>query len=335
MKANYKKIHVGIIFFLSSFFLEGCRSDKSALTIIDGNIQFPPAEKIYFYAFADTSDIYMEKKSALDSCIIDRNQNFSFSLLLKSSCAFDLVCGNKNLVTNLFIGPGDKITINFSGKNRMSEVISSDDAGKFNAYLIKFLDAFYTNQDVKEEYYIRTNYMDIQQFTSYSETRKQKQFDFFNSFFRGDSLSQEFRDDALNTINYGIAVDRLMFLWKKRIKNETVIPDSSYFSFATPAFIENKKAFNCPAYIRFLNLYIKDIYEREVERGELSAKLIPAVEKYKLAVRLLHKPFRDAVVFNIIFSDMHNVSSEESLQPLPALKVDSMAAWFEKKYSLN
>ncbi|MBK5285793.1 MAG: DUF4369 domain-containing protein [Bacteroidia bacterium] len=328
-----------IISFLYGIVLSGCNPHDLGSTIIKGNIPFPSADKIYFYSFADSTDIFLENKVAMDSSVIDKNKNYSFSFQLKNSCVFDLIIGNKNLATNLFISPGDKITINFSGKNNESEIISSGDAGKYNTYLIKYLDAFYKNPKTKEEYYIGTNYMDIHHFVLYNESRKQEQLVFFNNFFANDELKKDFRDYALNTINYGIAVDRLMYLWKKRMKGETVIADSSYFSFATPEFIENKSAFNCPAYIRFLNLYIKDTYERMVDNGELphdkSTRLIPAVEKYKLALRILHKPFRDVVLFNIIFSDMHNVTEKNISHALPEIALDSMIVRFNKKYSLN
>lgn len=317
----------------------GCNSDNSNSTILNGNIQFPPADKIYFCSFADSTDIYLETKTAMDSSVIDKNGNYSFSLQLKNSCAFDLGCGNKNLATNLFISPRDKLKIIFSGRSNDVHVISSGDAGKYNSFLIQFLDTFYRAAAVREEYYIGTNYMDIQQFTLYNERRQQMQLDFLDNYFGSDSPKKEFKDYALNTINYGIAVDRLMYVWKKRMKGENVIVDSSYFSFATPAFVENIDAFNCPAYIRFLNLYIKDTYERMVERGELpldkSAKLIPAVEKYKLAMQLLRKPFRDAALFNIIFNDMHDVTENAIANPQVKLSPDSMVALFIRKYSLN
>ena len=125
--------------------------------------------------------------------------------------------------------------------------------------------------------------MDIHQFTTYNNNRKQKQLNFFAKFFANDSINTDFRNYVVNTINYGIAVDRLMYIWKKRMKSENIYGDSTYFSFETPDFIENINAFNCPAYIRFLNLYIKDTYERMVEKGELtidkSEVLKPSVEK--------------------------------------------------------
>ncbi|HLG34102.1 MAG TPA: hypothetical protein VI757_04420 [Bacteroidia bacterium] len=337
-RISYKAIFISAVHVVA-LGLTGCNSDDSTSTIIKGTIQFPPADKIYFYSLADSTDIFLENKTAMDSSAIDKNGNYSFSLPLKNACAFDLVCGKKNLANNLFISPGDKLKIIFSSRSNDAHVISSGDAGKYNSYLIHFLDTFYRAASIREEYYIGTNYMDIQQFTLYNERRKQMQLDFFDNYFKGDSPKKELQDYALNTIHYGIAVDRLMYIGKKRMKGENVIADSSYFAFATPSFVENKDAFNCPAYIRFLNLYIKDMYERMVEREALprdkSVRLIPAVEKYKLAMQLLHKPFRDAVLYNIIYNDMHDVTENAIVNPQVKLSPDSMMVLFIRKYSLN
>jgi hypothetical protein len=327
------------LFTLLVFTLFCCRNDDASLTVIRGNIQFAPAGKIYFYSFADSADIFLERKSAIDSSVVNKNGDYEFKLPLNNSCAFDLICGKKNFVSNLFISPGDKIKIVFTGKENTPHVISEGDAAKYNTYLLGFLDTFYRVPSVKEEYYISTNYMDIQQFATYNDRRKQNQLDFFSDYFKGDSLKKEFRDYANNTINYGIAVDRLMYVLKKRMKGERIELDSSYYSFVTPQFLENMNAFACPAYMRFLNLYIKDVYERKVENGELpvgrSTHLIPAVEKYNLALAIFHHPFREAVLYNILYSDMHDVTASQNSGVSDNQIPDSMLTIFKRKYSLD
>jgi hypothetical protein len=216
-------------------------------------------------------------------------------------------------------------------------VTSSNPESNYNKFLLQFIDSFYQGEN-KHEYYIATNYMDILEFTTYNEKRKQKQLFFFNTFFKNDSINTDFKDYALNTINYGIAVDRLMYLWKKRMKSENIFGDSSFFAFETPSFIENRGAFNCPAYIRFLNLYIKDEYERKVEKGELpldkSEKLVPEVEKYRLALRLLKKPYCNVVIYNIIQIDMNGIGNESTIDAPSVNSMDSMESWFRRKYSI-
>jgi hypothetical protein len=347
---NAKRKHISFVcntficifvLIISGIEFTGCtlHGNKPRSTIIKGNIRFPQAGKIYFYSYADTAGLYLGKKSPLDSSVVDKNGNYSFSLNCKTPCVFDLKCGDAILVTNLFIKEGDEIKLNFAGKNNQPEIFPASREARQNTFLLMFLDTFYREPAAGQVYYIGTNYMDIGRFVSYNESRRQKQLDLFNSFFKNDSVEKEFNAYVLSTINYGIAVDRLMYLWKKRMKGEGVRADSSYFSFETPAFIENREALNCPAYIRFLNLYIKDEYERMVERGELphsnTEKLIPQVEKYKLALNLLKKPYRDVVVYNIILGDMNDVTEENNLHRTSVPTLDSLSAWFKRKYSIQ
>jgi len=123
------------------------------------------------------------------------------------------------------------------------------------------------------------------------------------------------------------------------MKGENIKIDSSYFEFETPAFIENKDAINCPAYIRFLNLYIKDNYERMVEHGDLptekSGKLIPGVEKYKLALKTLKQPMRDVVIFNIIYNDIQDNIMWDNIRKSSDLPMDSLMKLFTDKYSVQ
>lgn len=318
----------------------GCRTDKNEnLTVIQGNIEVPLHDKIYFYSYPDSESMFLANMEAMDSSTLDKDGNFILTPVCKKPFIFNLVHGNQDLATNLFLLSGNKITINFRDKNNQPEVFPSGEEAKFTAYLINFLDTFYKEPATKQEYYIATNYMDIHQFRSYCEKREQKQFDFFNDYFKNDSLNLEFKFFAHNTIQYGIAVDKLMYVWKKRMKGEIVAADSSYFSFETPSFIENKDAFSCPSYIRFLNLYIKDTYERMVERGEFqfekSKTVVPQVEKFKLAFQLLHKPYRDVVIYTIILGDMNDLDKINHVPRSYNTSLDSMIAWFESKYSLN
>jgi hypothetical protein len=319
----------------------GCRSDKknkNGNTTIRGNVQFPVHDKIYFYSYSDTAAMYLDSKSPLDSVTVSKNGDYSFVLSLTKPMVFNITYGNENLVTNLFIMPGNELTINFSGKNNLPQIPPFSEESKYNNYLIKFLNQFYLDPLAKQQYYIVSNYMDLDQFISYNNERKQSQLRLFNETFRNDSLKKEFRDYALSTISYGIAVDRLMYVWKKRMKGEHVVPDSSYFSFETPEFIENRNALSCPSYVRFLNLYNKEMYERKVEKGEFPADeqhpVIPQVEKYKLAMRWLNKPYRDVVLYNLVNADLNNVS-EKKPNSINSTSMDSLLVSFTRKYSLN
>ena len=341
-KDNFLKWVLIALFSCVVFLLNGCDSPPNQHTdgtVINGNIQFPPGSKIYFTSFADSINLFLERKSILDSALIDEKGNYSLNINLHSSCAFNLECGNKILVPNLFLSPDDNLTINFVGRDSRPVILRSRQEAKYNTFLLQLVDSFYNDPVLKPQYYIASNYMDLSQFVNYTDTRRKHQISFFNEFFKGDSLRTEFRDYAVNTIEYGIAVDRLLYLWKKRMKSETVNPDSSYFYFEGASYLENRNALTCPAYVHFLNLYIMDVYVRMLEKGTLpedkSKAMVPQVEKFKLAVRLLNRPFRDVVLLNIISNDINSLAGKESDLPGTSSSINERVEWFKKRYSLQ
>jgi hypothetical protein len=294
---------------------------------------------MYFYSYPDTFATYLGVKSAIDSSDIDKNGNYSIEFHAPKSYAFDLVCGDSNLVSNLIVVPGSELKINFVQKGNKPEIFPGGEDAKFNTYLLMFVDTFYRNPDTKRDYYIVTNFMSIEEFTKYNINRQNKMLEFYHNYFGDIKLRKEYSDYALNTINYGIGVDRLMYLWKKRMKVENVKADSSYFKFITHSYLENKDGFNCPAYIRFLNLYIKDVYERKIEEGELVVNpqngLKPQVEKYKLSKKLLNEPYSNIVISNIVVSDVNDVTENEITPAMINLSLDSLDKWFVNKYSIQ
>ena len=127
-----------------------------------------------------------------------------------------------------------------------------------------------------------------------------------------------------------------MYAWKKRMKGENSVVTPSYYSFISPELLENAKAVSSPSYIRFLNLYIKDVFERKIENGELpinkSEKLIPSVEKFKLAGHELKKPYSDIVIYNIIHDDMSYSGEKVLLSKFSETPIDSLINWLHLKY---
>jgi hypothetical protein len=266
--------------------------------IIRGTLRHPGSDPLYLFSFPDTGAIYRETKEITDTAYFDHDGNYSFSISAAMPMTFDIGFKGKTLAVNLFACPGDRLEINFPGNDQLPEIDPGTPAGKFNKFLVLFLETFYVNPANKQEYYISTNYMDGTEFAKYNERRRSNQYKLFEDYYGGDSVRKEYKNYLVNTIEYGIGVDRLMYVWKKRMKNLPVTVDAkTYFNFETPSYVQNGSAFYCPAYIRFLNLYIKDIYDRKIEQGEISADSregkIPAIGKYGLAEKLLSRPFRD------------------------------------------
>jgi hypothetical protein len=338
--SNILKCFHGWLIFALLF--TGCTTtskDKSGLTFIKGNIQLPASGKIYFYSYADSIDFYLARQSPVDSVTVAQNGDFAFELKIDKPYVFSLQHDKKTLVSSLFINPGDQLEIRFYGKQHLPRITPFGPEAKFNTYLLNFIDTFYNETNRHNEYYIASNYMDLQQYATYTDKRKREMLAFFNGYFNNDTLKTVYSDFAIQSICYELASDRIMYLWKKRMKGEPVIPDSAYLNYADPSFVENSKALITPSYIRFINLYLKDVFERMVETGTLPANegdsLIVAVEKYKLALKLFNPPFRDVVLFNLLINEMNVVTDSEVVSSPGKAGLDTLISLFEKKYDLN
>lgn len=333
----------GSYFLLLFFFpalLTGCRSgnsDAGNKTIIKGHFRYPAGDRIYYYSYANRVDKFLAIKTIIDSAIIDQDGNYVFSLNRSEPDLFDLKTDNSVLVNNFYLQPGEKMTINFIQPQSDPEITVDSEAAKRNYFIVSFIDSFYKESSTKKFYYIASNYLSPDQYTSYCDERKQKQLNFYKKYLEAESLNTSFNNFMKAEINYQAAVDKLMYAWKKRMKGEDQIIDSTYYNFLNPALIENKSALESTAYIRFLNLYIKDIYERKVENKELpenkSGKLIPAVEKIKIAEQTLKNPFREIVLYNIIYDDINFTGENKAFLHFSTTTIDTLTFWLNNKYA--
>jgi hypothetical protein len=324
-----------IFYFLFSpvFFFSRCTENNSSTTI-NGRIEKHAAGQVYFYSYPDSSALYADQMIIMDSCAVDGNGDYSLAVHPGFSHVFNLEYERKNLVSNFFISSGDKITIDFRGVSFIPEITSKGKASSYNNYLLDFQKAFYTDSAVKQQYYIVSNYFDLQQYARFNDERKHKQLELYRNYFKEDAVDSAFSNYALNSIKYGIAVDRLMYLWKKRMKNEHIDFDPAFLNFETKYFLENKNALIVPAYIRFLNLYVKDLYERKVQDGVYAGQnQNPFEEKGNLAETYLSLPFREVVLYNLALDDMKSVSSEN--RNSHSVSLDKLVPAFIQKYHLD
>lgn len=312
----------------------GSDNNKHEITI-KGNVERKSDDKIYLYSYKDSVDFFISQKSILDSSLIDSNGDFNFYIKSRNPLVFNIQYGSSDLVSNMIVLPGDQLTFRFQGDHNDPAVVSEGEASSFNSYLLQFIHKFYKEEAIKKEYYIASNYMDIKTYEGYLDKRQQQMLNNYAVFSNGVVLKKEYHDYAVNTIKYEIASDKLMYLWKKRMKGEPVYPDSGYFAFATPEFVENVDAFITPSYIRFLNLYFKEIYGQKVESGELpedkSKSLIPSPEKYKLANKMFTGRFLQALLYNILLDDA-NGSEGANTKYYMGKNLDSLLYLFKEKY---
>lgn len=315
--------------------LAGCsdRPEKSAL--VQGHIDAPVSNVIYFYGYADSADFFTAQMKPLDSAEISKIGNFSLLPELSYSGVFSLQSGGSELVSNLFLQKKDEVRFQFSGKEGAPMIISEGGGSALNKFLLLFQQEFYKNPESKNIYYIVANYMNPSEFETYTTDRREKMHFYFNQFVETNPIDEEGKEYVKATIDYEFGADRLMYVWKKRMKGQPVHLASSFFNFISPQYLQNEQAFISPSYIRFLNLYLKEIYEHKVETCADSLHESPSVSKYKLAHQLFAGRFRNAVLYNLIVNDDKDVKEHSTHEGDVIADYQTLLSNFKSKYHLN
>ncbi len=111
--------------------------------------------------------------------------------------------------------------------------------------------------------------------------------------------------------DYNWANDKTYFLWKKRTRHEEVPLDTSYFDFLQVIRTDDPKALICPGYTRFIELYINELYQQEIEKKifKLTLALKPSLEKSALAKKYLQGTGLKIAFYQILRDELHSVDA--------------------------
>ena len=327
-------------FVASAIILAGCQRqvhENAGDTVLKGNIKFASHGSLYLLGYSDSIDKFLGRKTVLDSDRIENNGDYRFVFHPKSPNIYDLKSADSLLLSSIYISPFNKLTISFGDKYSDPIIDTSKMEGKYNDYREKLIQKFYKDNAVKQFYYIGANYLTLTQFDSFVLARKEQMHAFFENYFKGQKLDPGFEKYALAEINYQYGIDKLMFLWKHRIKNKDVTVDSTYYKdISGKAYLENPDAMGSPAYYHYLNLYINNMYgEMLVKKQDDHIKekrANPVVEKYNLACQNISWEYNLIVIFNIIRDDMTSSEYNAALRNTPSSKEGAMLKWFHKKY---
>jgi hypothetical protein len=340
-----KKLFILALLLAPVLFLNSCTwqsNEKQGDTIIKGKIRFASGGDLYLIGYADSIDKILGKKTVLDTAAIGKDGSYRFSIHPKTANEFELKLKDTIILTDVYIAPKNKLSINF-GNEHTDPVVSTDNLeGMYNDYRVKLNRKFYFEPEVKQMYYISANYLHVEQFDSFVQVRRKQQLAFFDSYFKGQKPDPEFEKYARSEINYQYGIDKMMFLWKKRIKNVDVFPGPAYYQdISDKAYLENPDALNSPAYYHFLNLYINNIYGERLVKNEIKPiggePIKPAVEKMKIAKQSIKEPYFYIVSDNIIASDISSMELQEFRTKNPDQKQLSLnlLKWFEEKYHVK
>ncbi len=302
-----KSLIFSLLIFISScnFF----NKPSSHITSIEGKIDpsFTKEKKIYFYQYTDSMSLFFCQKVATDSCEMNADGSFILNITNFSNPGFFDI-GTKEVVfaRNYFLQPGDNIKLFFEGKEMPIKLSNYDDIGKYNTFLQIFNDTFYREPITKRNYFVISNYMIAPEYAVYIGKRRDKQFEFYENYFKGKEIDSTFKYYFEHETNYNWANDKVYFLWKKRIRQEEVPVDTNYFDFLKIINTDDAKSLICPAYTRFVDLFLKELYQEEI--FYLPKGMPQSLEKCFLAKKHLKGIGRKIAYYNILRDEMSGVN---------------------------
>ncbi|MDP1727793.1 MAG: hypothetical protein Q8M15_13495 [Bacteroidota bacterium] len=313
-----KSIFAESLFFFSFLFIiNSCGNNpksSSRMAIVEGQINpvFTKGKYIYFYQFTDSLSLFFYEKKATDSCILNPDGSFKIEIAnWPKSGFFDL--GTRELVfaRNYFLEPGDHLKLIFDGNEMPLKLNTYKGIGKYNNFLQVFNDTFYRSPVVKRNYFVISNYMLAPDYAVYIGKRKKEQFDFYKNYFRNQEIDSTFQTYFEKETEYNWANDKTYFLWKKRTRHEEVPLDTSYFDFLQVISTDDPKALICPGYTRFIELYINELYQLEIQKKifKLSLALQPSLEKSFLAKKHLQGTGLKIAFYQILRDEIYSVDA--------------------------
>lgn len=330
------------IFLLLFCFASGCSSTQNDVdlnsSVIKGHTFFKKGTKLFLFGYADSVDLFLDNLSAIDTSLVDENGDYYFSHKLSLNTVYELQTKDSVLVPILYLSPGKEVIFNITSSNQAPVFNTSTLEGKYNDYFMKLIDTFYKEPEAKQFYYISSNFLEIEQFDDYITKRRDRQLTFYENYFGSENVDSNFKKFAHNQILYQFGIDKMYWVIKKRMKGMKLKIDASYHDFLRTSYIQNDNAINCPAYIRFIKFYLKDSYERKVEKDISINKLpvhIPAVEKYKIATKNFKGLALKAALYNIISDDIYGIGNNEIYKEVSLKSFDKILLIFRQKYSIT
>jgi hypothetical protein len=306
------RFYLLILIILSTVCCNPFSKNSSRIAIIEGKINpsFTTNHFIYFYEYTDSLSLFFCNKVPTDSCEIKPDGSFRFEIKQwNKSGFFDLGTTNNIFARNFFLQPGDQLNLVFEGNEMPPKLNYSDKIGKYNLFLQTYSDTFYRNPHVKEIYYKTSNYLMAPDYSVYINNRRIEQFNFFKNYFKKEEIDTVFKFYFENETNYNWANDKLYFLWKKRIRKEVVPVDSSYFDFLKIVQVDNRRALICPAYTRFINLYIRELLDEKT--SSITDGITPSFERFELAKNKLAGTGLQIAYYNFLRDELSGVDANE------------------------
>ena len=278
------------------------------------------------YRSPDTIDILHLDKILTDSFPLDQEGQYHFKITnWHKPSFFDLRLNDQTIAHNYFLKPAEKIRLDFDVSETPARLLSHEFAGKYNRFLQEYSDTFYRTQAAKQFYYIGSNFLMAPEYAKYMDNRRQQELEYAKEILTNPETDNLFKTYLQSEIDYQWANDKTAFLWKKWVRNEEVPLDSSYYNYLSVLKIDNPAAIVSPAYVRFLQLYIREIHRQlpiTTQRANDPVKLKCEIAKQRTS-GLAYK----IALFHILAEELSNTKSLGTVDAAKLQKVNELADW--------
>lgn len=307
---NSKVLPVAAIplFLWSCICLFACQKNES--TTVSGRLIHVPGttRTVYIYRHREPITFWETDKILFDSCKLLADGSYTFNMSLKNQPVFvDIGIADLVFAHNIFIQPRQNLILDYDLAERPPSLLSVATAGIHNRFIQAFSDSFYRKPEVKEYYYVKSNFLLAPDYANYIDKRHKEQKAFLKNHFKDVATDSVFKAYIEAEIDYQWASDKTAFLWKKWIRNEEVPLDSSYFNFLKEIMIDNPEAIISPAYIRFLGLFIRELHRQKPLAEQVNQP--NSLLKCKIACEHLRGMALKIALYNILKEEQENAKS--------------------------
>lgn len=314
-------------FLCGLFCFQSC-TERNDLTTVSGKIIHYPknSNKVYLHLLPDTITFYQTDKIIIDSSTLSEQGEFSFKIhQIKKSTFFDLSVGDVAITRNFFIQTNQNVNLELDMSVVPAKLINIESLDRYNKFLQTYSDTFYRKPEVKQYYYVQSNFLLAPEYAKYIDERHNHQLEFASDILSDMNSDKVFVNYLKSEIDYQWANDKTAFLWKKWIRNEEVKLDTSYYNYATTLNIDNPNALISPAYIRFLHLYIRELHRQvpiPIQRATDGS-----VMKCDIAKNHLKGTALKIALYHILQDELSNVKSLGVMDNSKVLKAKKLALY--------
>lgn len=270
-------------------------ANSAGIVTISGTLTSKSADSIFF---ASTLNMSWLQNKAIGRSAVDASGKYAMSFSIDEATEGVLSIGKTNF--SLFVEVGDNMVINFTDAKVDSTISFSGKGSVENKFLFSFNKKF-ESQGVVNDIQVKMIGLSQSAFVKFNDSLKLLKQQMLKKEFKGpnDAFVQyiNFKTDyywANNKVIYPRIISQV-----KSINFKTIQPDSVYYSFLTPQFIQNEKAFNTAMYVSFLANYHADYTLKDQEKNGWDPNLFYGKE-YEFAKLNYTGKVKDVMLANIL-----------------------------------